>query len=217
VTRIGGADSWDRLVEDLGVDHRAKDALRQLMFAGSLATRALRRGLRHDHAEVRVGCCRVLDHHLDEAAIPELIANLTHENAEVRTWAMHALACDRCKEGACRPGEDDVLPIALRMLRDDPSRAVRKEAAQLLGRSAHRRSDVCRALELARENDPDPLVRKVARWYTPGGTIYRRMVPGTAGKPLRKPRPGSLLPRPKSRLSPALSLTRVEWETGVDE
>jgi HEAT repeat protein len=187
------------LVEDLGVEHRAKDALRQLMFAGTQATRALRRGLRHDNPKVRVGCCQVLDHLLDDAAIPELIANLTNENDQVRTWAMHALACDRCKEGVCRPGEDDVLPIALRMLREDPSRAVRKEAAQLLGRSAHRRPDVCHALEVARDDDPDPLVRKVARWYTPGGTIFRRMAPGRTGKPLRKPRPGSLLPRPLSQ------------------
>jgi HEAT repeat protein len=144
------------------------------MFARSLATRAVRRGLRHNNPAVRIGCCKVLDHHLDAAAIPELIANLTHENDQVRAWALHALACDRCKEGTCRPGEDDVLPIAMRMLQEDPSRAVRQQAAGLLGFSAHRRSDVCRALEWARDHDPEPIVRKIARWCTPGGTLYRR-------------------------------------------
>jgi hypothetical protein len=190
-------DPYERLVEDLGVKHRAKDASRQLMFARSLAARALRRGLRHSNPAVRVGCCVILDHHLDEAAIPDLIANLAHDDEQVRAWALHALACVRCKEGACRPGEDDVLPLATRMLFEDQSRWVRKQAAQLLGQSAHRRADVCRVLEDARDHDPDPLVRKVAGWYTPGGTIYRRLVPGPPGsEPLRRPRPGSQLPRP---------------------
>jgi hypothetical protein len=47
----------------------------------------------------------VLDHHMDEAALPDLIENLHHENEMVRAWAMHALACDRCKEGSCRPAK----------------------------------------------------------------------------------------------------------------
>ncbi len=166
-----------RLVEFLGVKHRAKDALRRLMIAGSSATPAVRRGLRHPDPAVRVGCCKVLDHHMDEAALPELIENLQHGNAAVRAWAMHALACDRCKEGACRPGEDEVIPIATRMLVEDESRRVRQMAAGLLGPSVHRRKDVLRALEHARDRDAHPVVRKIARWYTPGGPIYRRLQP----------------------------------------
>ncbi len=90
---------------------------------------------------------------------------------------MHALACDRCKEGACRPGEDEVIPIATRMLVEDESRRVRQMAAGLLGPSVHRRKDVLRALEHARDQDAHPVVRKIARWYTPGGPIYRRLQP----------------------------------------
>jgi len=119
----------DRLVADLGVKHREKQALRALMAAGSEAIAALRRGLRHQDPAVRIGCCKVLDHHLDEAALPELIENLSHADEGVRAWAMHALACDRCKEGACRPAEDEVLPIAARMLIHDESRRVRQMAA----------------------------------------------------------------------------------------
>ncbi|MDP9237549.1 MAG: HEAT repeat domain-containing protein [Chloroflexota bacterium] len=171
-------------IEDLAVAHRAKGALRRLMAAGPEATPALRNGLRHADPAVRVGCCIVLDHYLDEAALPELIANLDHENEDVRQWAMHALACDRCKEGACRPGEDDVVPIALRMLADDPSRRVRAQAVHLLGLSAAiRRQDVTVALERARESDPDPNVRKIARKYAPGGAIYERTVSGRAAAP----------------------------------
>lgn len=172
------ADVYERLVEDLAVKHRAKDALRQLMAAGPLATPALRQGLRHDDPAVRVGCCKVLDHFLDDAAIPELMANLKHEDESVRAWTVHALACDRCKEGECRPGEVDVLPIAIRMLREDPSRRVRQMAAGMVGPSVHRSEEARHALEHTHEHDPHPVVRKIAGWYTPGGPIYRRLSPG---------------------------------------
>jgi hypothetical protein len=170
-------DEFDRWVADLGIAHRAKAALRSLMAAGTLATPAVRRGLRHPDPAVRVGCCQVLDHFLDAAALPDLMANLTHPDAAVRAWALHALACDRCKEGACRPGEDDVIPLALHLLLTDDSRHVRQMAAGLVGPSVHRRPEVLRALAAARDHDPHPVVRKIARWYTPGGPRYARLAP----------------------------------------
>jgi hypothetical protein len=175
-------DRHDLLVEQLAVEHRAGAAVRDLMAAGSRATPALRRGLRHDDANVRVRCCMVLDHHLDEAAVPELIGNLAHEDPDVRAWALHALACDRCKEGTCRPGEDEVVPLALKMLRDDASRRVRTMAAHMLGPAAHRRGDVARALATASDQDAHPVVRKVAGWYAPGGPIYARLEPRPVGR-----------------------------------
>ena len=175
---------YRRMVEDLGVKHRNKQALRSLMAAGSLATPVVREGLRHPQAAVRVGCCMVLDHHMDEAALPELIENLTHDDEEVRAWALHALACDRCKEGTCRPGEDQVIPLAIHMLLEDQSRRVRQMAAGMLGPSVHREPKVLRALEWARDHDPHPVVRNIAKWYTPGGPRYERLAP----KPSRKQR-----------------------------
>lgn len=108
------------------------------MEAGPLAADALRWGLHHKDPAVRVGCCVVLDHYLDERALPDLTANLDHPNEEVRAWALHALACDRCKEGECRPEEENTMPIALKMLRDDQSRRVRAQAVHMLGPSAGR-------------------------------------------------------------------------------
>src|SRR5688572_22330982 len=143
----GPTSPYERLIEDLAIKHRQKAALRQLLAAGMSATPAVRRGLRHSNPDVRVGSCVVLDHFMDAAALPELMANLTDENDRVRSWALHALACDRCKEGDCRPGEDDVVPIAIRMLLEDESRTVRTSAAGLLGPAVHRRPDICRALE----------------------------------------------------------------------
>ena len=127
-----------------------------------------------------MGCCKQLDHFMDEAAIPELMANLTHEDEDVRAWAVHALACDRCKEGECRPGEDDVLPIAIRMLREDPSRRVRQMAAGMVGPSVHRSEDTRHVLEHAHKQDLHPVVRKIAGWYVPGGPICGRMLSGTS-------------------------------------
>jgi hypothetical protein len=175
-------DDYRRLVEDLAIKHRAQESERRLMAAGSLALSALREGLSHPEPAVRVGCCRVLDHHMDESVVPELIENLRHEDEMVRTWALHALACERCKEGTCRPGEDQVIPIAVQMLIEDESRRVRAMAAGMIGPSVHRHPQVLSALEYAREHDPHPVVRNIARWYTPGGPIYKRLTP----KPSKK-------------------------------
>jgi HEAT repeat protein len=151
-----------------------REALALLMGAGSAATEFVRQGLLHDDPKVRIRCCMVLDHHLDEAAIPELIANLSHANGRVRAWALHALACDRCKEDECRPGEEETVPLALRLLRTDRSRKVRTMAASLLGAVAPRIPDVARALEQARDHDSHPVVRTVAGWYAPGGRNYEK-------------------------------------------
>src|SRR5438067_2382957 len=84
-----------------------------------------RRGLFHPNPRVREACCVVLDHRLERDCIPDLIANLNHDDDGVRGWAIHALACDRCKQGSCRPAENDTLPIAIKMMIEDPSPTVR--------------------------------------------------------------------------------------------
>ena len=174
--------AFARWVEELGIAHRAQAALRGLMDAGPRATPLVRQGLQHPNPDVRVGCCKVLDHFLDESALPELIENLAHPDEEVRSWALHALACDKCKEGVCRPGEADVIPLAVDMLLTDKSRRVRQMAAGLLGPSVHRRPDVLQALEQARQQDEHPVVRKIAGWFTPGGPRYEQLRP----KPARR-------------------------------
>ena len=84
-------DEYDSLVEQLALKEQAQTALQALMDAGPAATAAVRRGLRHEEPIVRVRCCMVLDHHLDEAAIPELLANLDHPEGRVRVGAPRAL------------------------------------------------------------------------------------------------------------------------------
>ena len=174
---------YERLVDELGVEHRAKAAIRSLMAAGPRATPAVRRGLRHSDPRIRAGCCVVLDHFLDEDAIPELMENLSHADPGVRLMAMHALACDRCKKGSCRPAETEVVAAAIRLLSDDPDRHVRTQAAHALGPAVHRRQEALEAVVAAHATDADPLVRKVAGWYCPGGPIYVRLRPRIERRP----------------------------------
>ena len=164
-------------VENLGVPHRARAAMRSLMAGGAAAAPFVRAGLHHAAPEVVVACCRVLDHFLFDEAMPDLIGLLEHPSPEVRAWAMHALACDRCKEGACRPGEDNSIPMALSMLRNDPSPRVRVMAADLIGTVVHRRPDAAEALVYARDHDVSPNVRKQAGLRAPGGVLFRRTSP----------------------------------------
>ncbi|HEX2381864.1 MAG TPA: HEAT repeat domain-containing protein [Acidimicrobiales bacterium] len=169
--------SLDEFVEDLGVAHRAQRARYHLMLMGSAAVDALRRGLHHADPKVRVGCCIILDHHLDSSCVPDLIDNLTHHDPEVRAWAAHALACDKCKEGACRPGEDEVIPLAIEMLRTDQHHFVRERLIGVLGPAVHHRADVMDVLVEAHQRDSHPTVRKLAGWWIPGGPRFERTRP----------------------------------------
>jgi hypothetical protein len=102
----------------------------------------------------------------------------------VRLAAAHALACERCKDGAWRPVAASVLPRAIALLAGDESAHVRAMAVELVGLWVHSEPAACTAIERAAAADPAASVRKKAAWYAPGGTIYRRT----------KPRPHRLRP-----------------------
>src|SRR5207253_2698890 len=95
-------------------------------------------GLVHEEASVRATCASALDHLADEATFPALIESLDDPSADVRSRALHALACDRCKqEGVCPPSAGQVLAVAIRMLATDPDRSVRTAAAGVVGNYVH--------------------------------------------------------------------------------
>jgi HEAT repeat protein len=171
------AIGYDLTVDYLGVAHRAKHARWTLMLAGSDALPALKRGLSHANPRVREACCVVLDHHLEQDCIPGLMANLDHDDAGVRGWAIHALACDRCKEGSCRPAEADTLPVATKMMLEDRDATVRARAIALVGESVHRHPEVVEALQRALTSEPVAANRKIIRWWLPGGPRYERTRP----------------------------------------
>jgi hypothetical protein len=165
------------LINQLGVPHRATAAYRELLSLGFAVAPAACEGLRHENAMVRHYCCLLLDHFLVPEALKPLLEMLHDPIPHVRQTALHTLACDRCKEGACRPVEAEVLPEALRLLNEDEDAHVRAMAVEVVGQYVHKNQVAQQALVTAHHHDSSPAVRKKAGWYAPGGTIYRRTTP----------------------------------------
>jgi hypothetical protein len=169
--------AFDVFIEHLAVPHRASRAFWHLVLSGSAALPAVRGGLQHESADVRHYCVKALDHIVDEDAFPALIAMLGDPDRRVRYEALHALACDRCKETTCRPSKFDVLPLAIRLLRHDPDDHVRAMACEVVGRWVHSDPVAEAALIEVQSEDRSPAVRKKAAWHAPGGTIYEKTKP----------------------------------------
>ena len=132
-----GRACFTPLITALAVPHRAKHGYWHLILSGAAALPAVRRDLTHSNADVRMYCARALDHLVDETAYPAVIAALDDGDPRVREEALHALACDRCKDNACRPEKADVLPRGMQLLRTDPDRRVRAFAAEVVARWVH--------------------------------------------------------------------------------
>lgn len=169
--------NYEAFIGKLAIPHHASVARRALLGAGLDALPAVRAGLRHVSAEVRHHCCLFLDHFVTQEAMGDLVAMLDDPDARVRCSALHALACDRCKEGSCGPDEAKVLPRAIALLATDRDAHVRAHAIGLVGRWVHTNPAAEAALLRAMRSDPSPAVRKKAGWLVPGGTIYRKTAP----------------------------------------
>ena len=164
-------------MDQLAVPHHARGAHRALLRSGLAALPAVREGLRHDNADVRYWCCQFLDHFLMPEVMDDLISMLDDPDSQVRCSALHALSCDRCKKGACRPEELKVVPRAIALVVGDPDPHVRAHAIGLAGRWVHTNAEVKTVLATVTKTDPSPAVRKKAGWLAPGGAIYQRTAP----------------------------------------
>ncbi len=165
------------LVEAFGVPHRATGAYSILLELGTRALAAVKTGLRHDNPDVRLHCCRFLDHYLSAETLSDLIVMLDDADTRVRCAALHTLACDRCKEGSCRPEEAQVLPKAMALLAHDGDAHVRAMAIEVIGQFVHTNALAAAAIAEAVRDDPSPTVRKKAGWHAPGGPIHGRTRP----------------------------------------
>lgn len=172
------------LLHQLSIPHHAPAAYRALFALGFAGVPIAREGLQHENTAVRQFCCAFLDHFLVPEALPDLIAMLADPAPSVRQMTLHTLACERCKEGACRPEEATVLPPALRLLGEDSNAHVRAMAIEVIGQYVHTNPQAVQALITAGASDASPAVRKKARWYAPGGPIFQR----TSPRPPRKQR-----------------------------
>lgn len=160
--RAPAANDFHGWVSQLGVASCRQRARGHLLSSGSAAVPALRRGLQHKNVMVRQQCVRIFDQLVDEESLPELALALDDRDPGVRARALHALACDRCKQGACRPGEDLWVPRALEFL-GDPDPDIRAAAIDALGKVVSRLPEVRAALVAAAEADKDKGLRGLAR------------------------------------------------------
>jgi HEAT repeat protein len=166
-----------QVVGELAFRYKAPKAYRRLLELGTKALPAVRAGLRHDIADVRLHCCRFLDRYLSPETLADLTEMLNDDDERVRCSALHTLACDRCKEGTCRPKEAEVLPKALNLLQRDPDAHVRAMAIEVVGQFVHTNALAVAAISTALINDESSTVRKKAGWYAPGGPIHKRTEP----------------------------------------
>lgn len=118
--------------------------------------------MHHAKPIVRRLCASILDHLADEAAFVDLVEALDDEDPEVLKRALHALACDQCKDNECRPGEELFVPRALELLHH-PNADVRASAIDTLGKVVARRPDVADALAGVAQHDRDAGLRGMAR------------------------------------------------------
>ena len=159
--RIAGGD-FDGWVDRLAVASQRKRAWMHLVRCGPPVVPAVRRGLHHPNPHVRATCAQILDRLLDDDAIADLVGVLDDPDPMVVKRALHSLACDACKQGVCRPGDDLFVPKALELARHDPRPAVRAGAFDALAQVARRDPRVAaEALAIVAE-EPDPGLRHSA-------------------------------------------------------
>lgn len=166
MSRFPAPTDYDGWVAQLGNSERRQWAKAHLREAGSPATAAVRRGLRHRKPIVRQLCASILDRLADDASLGDLVAALDDPDPAVVRRALHTLACDRCKETECRPGEDLFVPKALALLVHSNVN-LRAGAIDTLGNVAGHRVDVAAALAETAKHDPDPRLRAMARQRVP--------------------------------------------------
>jgi HEAT repeat protein len=104
----------------------------------------------------------LLDQLLDDDALPDLVAALDDEDAEVVGRALHSLACDACTKGECRPSDDLWVGRAIE-LAGDPDPDVRARAIDALGKAIERNAAVGDAMARIAETERHPGLRSIAR------------------------------------------------------
>jgi HEAT repeat protein len=117
-------------VQQLGGPAEARNAaFQKLVEAGVPARDAVLEGLGHAHWEVRRWCAIWLDRHADAESLAALVPLLRDPKSQVRMFALHSLACDRCKadENAI-----DVVPLLIERIQQDESIRVRRHAVTML-------------------------------------------------------------------------------------
>ena len=106
------------------------DVYQALMKLGTGALPALREGLRSENWQVRRWSAICLDRVADADALGGLVPLLRDPKSKVRLWAVHAIACDHCKDDVECPV--DVVPLMIERIETDESIRVRRMAVIML-------------------------------------------------------------------------------------
>ena len=142
----------EELVAEFAHGEHRMPAFLSLYSRGEAALPAVREGLGHANWQVRKWCALVCDNFADAETLRALVPLLRDPKAAVRTWAVHSLSCETCKDG---PNPIDAVPLLLERIELDESIKVRRQAVAML---AHHRTPDARVLPwfrriLAEESD----------------------------------------------------------------
>ena len=142
----------EELVAEFAHGEHRMPAFLSLYSRGHEALPAVRGGLGHANWQVRKWCALFVDNFADQETLRALVPLLRDPKAAVRTWAVHSLSCESCKDG---PNPIDAVPLLLERIEIDESIKVRRQAVAML---AHHRSPDARVLPvfkriLAEEED----------------------------------------------------------------
>ncbi len=121
--------SCERLVESFADGRNRFQVFVELYRRGEAALPAIRAGFQHSAWQVRKWCAICADNFADAETLDALAPLVDDPRADVRSWAVHSLACQDCKDG---PNPVDYLPLLLERIERDPSVRVRKQAVAML-------------------------------------------------------------------------------------
>ena len=112
----------------------------------------IRKGFQNADWQVRRWCALFADKFADSETLHALVPLLDDPKSQVRLWAVHALACETCKDGS---NPIDAVPLLLDRIKMDKSLKVRRQAVAML---AHHRAPDSRVLPIfvdimAKEDD----------------------------------------------------------------
>ncbi len=159
---VPNGSDFDGWVELLAVSSRRQAARRHLMGIGPRAVPAIRRGTHHADPVVRRACVSLLDQLIEDDALPDLVDALDDDDADVVKRALHALACDACTKGACKPSDALWVDRAIE-LAHSPDIVVRAGAIDALGKALERSGGVRDAMARIADTERDPGLRSMAR------------------------------------------------------
>lgn len=151
------ADDARELVAQLA-EPRPDLTFLRLKELGLPAREAVVEGLKHGHWQVRRWCAIWLDHYADTESLHALIPLLNDPKSAVRMFAVHSLACDRCKTGE---NPIDVVPLMMERIANDESIRVRRHAVMMLAYQ-HAHPDLESYFQQLLDTETDPKLHKHA-------------------------------------------------------